>query len=108
MFVFVFSVPKMFTEVLLTKHITENYSDFNATTLVQKKPVPNWPQRLAEKALPFIQHEGGDGERPVKVLVTHGGDDFAFQFIPTRPSVRPSVHSYDNSINCTIFCVHRL
>jgi len=64
-------VQKMFDEVKTTRHITENYSDFDADTLVEKKPVPNWPKLFGERCAELInkEYEG----KPIKTFVAYGG-----------------------------------
>ena len=54
----------MFTEIAVTRHITEHYTDFTEEILTEQKPVTNWPQQLATKCVPFIQERvvGKDGE----------------------------------------------
>lgn len=68
----------MFDEVKITRHITENYSEFKDDTLVEKKPVPNWPQLLGQRSADLInkEHEG----KPLKVLVVYGGVSPFFNF----------------------------
>jgi len=61
----------MFDEVVLTRHITENYTDFVGDTLVEKKPVPNWTKLLGEQAAELINKKGR--EKTLKVLVVYGG-----------------------------------
>ena len=61
----------MFDEVKITQHITENYADFTDSTLVEKKPVPNWPKLLGQRAAELINKEY-DG-KPLKVFVVYGG-----------------------------------
>ena len=78
----------MFDEVKITRHITENYTDFNDNTLVEKKPVPNWPKLLGERAAEVInKHNEG---KPAKVLVVYGGvsscsNTFHFSSVFTIP-----------------------
>ena len=67
------SVPNMFTEFELTRCITEHYSEFKDDTLVEKKPLSNWPKRLSEEAIPYIKKQQGDLSQPIKVLIVHGG-----------------------------------
>ena len=61
----------MFDEVKITRHITENYSEFKDDTLVEKKPVPNWPQLLGQRSADLINKEYNG--KALKVLVVYGG-----------------------------------
>lgn len=62
----------MFDGVGLTRHITENYTDFLGDTLVEKTPVPNWPKLLGEQAAELINTNNQD-EKELKVLIVYGG-----------------------------------
>lgn len=63
----------MFNNVVLTRHITENYSEFTANSLVEKKPIQNWPATLGEKSVRVINRESNGGAKPLKVMVAYGG-----------------------------------
>ena len=65
----------MFDEVKITRHITENYTDFKDDTLVEKKPVPNWPKLLGQRGAELINKEF-EG-KPLKVLVVYGGVSYS-------------------------------
>lgn len=62
----------MFDEVKTTKYITEHYSDFTADTLVEKKPVENWPKIFGQKASGVVI-EQTKGNNAVKLFVAYGG-----------------------------------
>ena len=62
-----------FEDVTLGKQITEHFINFSDKTLIDKKPIPNWPLELGKKASEIIRESGSRKSREVKVLVVHGG-----------------------------------
>jgi len=60
-------------EVVVGKHITENFTDFLEETLVDEKPVENWPKIFGRRAAKIINEEGFEPGLSVKVLVVDGG-----------------------------------
>ena len=57
-------------DIVLGKQLTEHFTDFTDETLIDRKPVANWPCLLGTKAGEIINEQGGV---PLKVLVVHGG-----------------------------------
>ena len=62
----------MFEDILLGKQLTEHFTDFTDQTLIDRKPVANWPCLFGTKAAEII-NERASGGGPLKVLVVHGG-----------------------------------
>ena len=60
-------------DVIVGKHVTENFTDFGDETLVDQKPVDNWPRLFGRKSAKIINEEGFEPGLPVKVLVVDGG-----------------------------------
>jgi hypothetical protein len=52
--------------------MTEHFTDFGDETLVDEKPVKNWPKIFGRKSAKIIADELGAGN-PAKVLVVDGG-----------------------------------
>jgi len=64
-------VMKIFDGISIGKQTTEHFTDFTDVTLVQRKPIKNWPERFGQLAADQINQESHNGK--VKVLVAHGG-----------------------------------
>jgi hypothetical protein len=53
--------------------MTEHFTNFSDDTLIDKKPIPNWPRELGLKASEIVREFGALESGEVKVLVAHGG-----------------------------------
>ena len=65
----------MFDNLVIGQKLTEHYTHFDAVTLVEKKPVPNWPFILGIKAATFINEnlrQQNDAKK-LKILLVYGG-----------------------------------
>ena len=62
---------KIFEGNSIGQQISEHFTNFTDSTLLAKKPIPNWPEQFGQLAAEAINQEGGSGR--VKVLVVHGG-----------------------------------
>lgn len=62
-----------YEDVTLGKQMTEQFTDFSDETLIDKKPIPNWPCQLGLKASEIIRESGTRESGEFKVLVAHGG-----------------------------------
>jgi len=63
-------VMKIFDGNNLGKEITSHFTNFTDHTLIQKKPIKNWPQRFGQLAADQINQEGLPTK--AKILVAHG------------------------------------
>jgi len=64
-------VMKIFEGNSIGKQITEHFTNFADHTLIQKKPIQNWPEKFGQLAAEQINQEGLQAK--AKVLVAHGG-----------------------------------
>ena len=62
---------KIFEGNSIGQQISEHFTNFTDSTLLAKKPIPNWPEQFGQLAAEAINQEAGSGR--VKVLVVHGG-----------------------------------
>ncbi|XP_065662407.1 uncharacterized protein LOC136084936 isoform X1 [Hydra vulgaris] len=65
----------MFDNLVIGEKLTEHYTDFNGETLVEKKPVLNWPYILGSKTAEIINQNirKYHQENKLKILVAYGG-----------------------------------
>jgi SAM-dependent methyltransferase len=62
----------IYEDVFLGKQMSEHYTDFTDQTLVDQKPVKNWPCLFGQKCADVIKNEFPSNE-VVQVLVVNGG-----------------------------------
>jgi len=66
-------VMRIFDGIAIGHQITEHFSNFTDSVLMQKKPILNWPEKFGQMAAEHINREAQSNSGKTKVLFAHGG-----------------------------------
>jgi len=66
-------VMKIFDGISIGQQISEHFSDFTDSVMMQRKPIKNWPERFGQMVAEQINKEAQNVSGKMKVLFAHGG-----------------------------------